>query len=70
MSAHARYRAKAKETAVCPQWVDSRRQAKFELRHCQISGRQPAPDTRQPGLLFARQAGRAIIVSKLDEPGG
>src|SRR3970040_42814 len=31
---------------------------------------QPAPDTRQPGLLFAWQAGRAIVVSKLNEPGG
>ena len=28
---------------------------------------QPAPDARQPGLLFARPAGRAIIVSKLNE---
>jgi hypothetical protein len=33
-----------------------------------ISGCQLAPDARQPGLLFARQAGRAVIVGKLDEP--
>ena len=33
------------------------------------SGCQPAPDTCQPGLLFARQTGRAVIVSELNEPG-
>jgi hypothetical protein len=27
-----------------------------------------APDARQPVLLLARHAGRAVIVSKLDEP--
>jgi hypothetical protein len=29
-----------------------------------------APDARQPVLLFARHPGRAVIVSKLDEPRG
>src|SRR5437867_12880608 len=27
------------------------------------------PDARQPGLSFARQAIRAVIVAQLDEPG-
>ena len=30
----------------------------------------PTPDAREPGLLFARQTGRPVVMLKLGEPGG